>query len=174
MVEFEIDTAPKRKRDLNLTDAVLDFYYNNIEKKYNRFCNIYEKAFEKIPNLDFKGLIKYPYIAQSTSRSGLFSVGILGGDDKDSLFELHISSDDGSNYAVYYFDESGITRESTISGDMDKLLNSFNNKKVEITSFIDTVLNDAYDKLSEAIKRAGFKLGESLNEAKNDILNPAI
>lgn len=174
MVEFEIDTAPKRKRDLNLTDAVLDFYYNNIEKKYNRFCNIYEKAFEKIPNLDFKGLIKYPYIAQSTSRSGLFSVGILGGDDKDSLFELHISSDDGSNYAVYYFDESGITRESTISGDMDKLLNSFNNKKVEITSFTDEIFNDAYDKLSEAIKRAGFKLGESLTEAKNDTLNPAI
>jgi len=178
MTEFEIDTAPKRKRDLNLTDAVIDFYYNNIEKKYNRFCNIYEKAFEKIPELDFTGLIQnYPCLASNGDSNT--NVCIIAGDDENSLFELYIKLSDGKSLitkssADFFFDENGISNETYIQGDKADLSVAFNNKKDEISNLIDPLFDEAYDKLSKAIKKAGFKLGESLTEEAHETLNQAI
>ena len=176
MTEFEIDTAPNKKYNFNLTEAVIDFYNNNIKKQYSRFCDIYERAFEKIPDLKIK-VINRSYVAEKTinSSDAIASVGILGGDSDGTFFELRLDPEVSDSFATYYIDKDGnVSVESTIYGNIVELCHLFDKKKDGLIDLITPLFDEAYDKLSEAIKNAGFKLGESLTEEAHETLNQAI
>ena len=177
MTEFEIDTAPGNLEDEELQRVVENFFNEHVSKKFNGFCDRLYKASRKLDNLNFDNFGDL----QDNEQFGDYrcEVGLLLDDVTNPSVEFYIDfsefSNGGDDYFSIIFNPDGtIDPKSDYQVHGKEMINFFKNHSSQFTKLVDNLFKEAYSRFIQTLKKAGINLGESLDEAKNDTLNPAI
>ena len=177
MTEFEIDTTPGDLEDKELQGVVENFFNQYVSKKFNGFCDRLYKASRKLDNLKFDNFGDL----QDNEQFGDYrcEVGLLFDDIINPSVEFYIDfsefSNGGDDYFSIRFNPDGtINPKSDYQIHGKEMINFFKNHSSQFTKLVDNLFKEAYSGFIKTLKNAGINLGESLDEAKNDTLNPAI
>lgn len=177
MTEFTINTNPGNLEDEELQRVVENFFNEHVSKKFNGFCDRLYKASRKLDNLNFDNFGDL----QDNEQFGDYrcEVGLLFDDVTNPSAEFYIDfaefSNGGDDYFSIIFNPDGtIDPKSDYQVHRKEMINFFNNHSSQFTKLVDNLFKEAYSRFIQTLKKVGINLGESLDEAKNDTLNPAI